>query len=231
MKLLLGDCLERLKEIEDKSIDFILTDPPYELDNHGGGQNKDLHRSLTDKHIDFISDGFDIELVFAQFERVMKVVNTCIFCSNKQVSKIMSYWESRGYSTTCLIWKKPNPIPFGNGKYVSDIEFIIYVRGKGATYNNLGMKEQSKVFEYSSPSSKKRIHPTEKPVELLEKLIRIHSKPGDVILDPFGGSGSTGEAALNNQRDIIIIEKNEDYFEGLKNRLEKYKFFSFDLEK
>jgi DNA modification methylase len=227
MKLLLGDCLDKLKELEDNSVDFVLTDPPYELDTHGGCQNKDLHRSLHDKHIDFISNGFDIENVFAELQRVMKVVNACIFCSNKQISKIMSYWESRGYSTTCLIWQKPNPIPFGNGKYVSDIEFIIYVRGKGATYNNLGIKEQSKVFNYSSPSSKKRIHPTEKPVELLERLIKIHSNTGDVVLDPFGGSGSTGEAALNNQRDIIIIEKNVEYFELIKSRLEKYKFFQF----
>ncbi len=227
MKLLLGDCLDKLKELEDNSVDFVLTDPPYELDNHGGGQNKDLHRSLTDKHIDFISDGFDVENVFAELQRIMKVINLCIFCSNKQVSKIMSYWESRGYSTTCLIWQKPNPIPFGNGKYVSDIEFIIYVRGKGATYNNLGIKEQSKVFNYSSPSSKKRIHPTEKPVELLERLIKIHSNTGDVVLDPFGGSGSTGEAALNNQRNIIIIEKDVEYFGLIKSRLEKYKFFQF----
>jgi site-specific DNA-methyltransferase (adenine-specific) len=225
MKLLLGDCLDKLKELDDNSVDFILTDPPYELDNHGGGQNKELHRSLSDKHIDFISDGFDVENVFAEFERVIKTVNMCIFCSNKQVSKIMSYWEARGYSTTCLIWHKPNPIPFGNGKYVSDIEFIIYVRGKGATYNNLGMKEQSKVFNYPSPSSKKRIHPTEKPVELLERLIKIHTNPNDVILDAFGGSGSTGEAALGNQRDVIIIEKNEEYFDLIKNRLDKYKFF------
>jgi DNA modification methylase len=225
MKLLLGDCLDKLKELDDNSIDFILTDPPYELDNHGGGQNVDLHRKLNEKHIDFISNGFDIDLVFSEFERVMKTVNACIFCSNKQISKIMSYWETKGYSTTCLIWQKPNPIPFGNGKYLSDVEFIIYVRGKGATYNNLGMKEQSKVFNYSSPSSKKRIHPTEKPVELLERLIRIHSNPNDVVLDTFGGSGSTGEAALNNQRDVIIIEKDETYFELIKNRLDKYKFF------
>lgn len=170
MKLLLGDCLDKLKELDDNSIDFVLTDPPYELDTHGGTQNKSLYRQLTDNHIDFISDGFDMDNVFVEMERVMKVVNACIFCSNKQLSKTMSYWETRGYSTTCLIWKKPNPIPFGNGKYVSDVEFIVYVRGKGATYNNLGIKEQSKVFEYTSPSSKQRIHPNRKTSKIIGTL-------------------------------------------------------------
>ena len=74
----------------------------------------------------------------------------------KKGSKIMNYWEQKKYSVTLLVWDKPNPIPFGNGKHISNLEFIVYVRGKGATFNNLGVNEQKKTFNYPSPSSSKR---------------------------------------------------------------------------
>jgi len=214
-----ADCLEAMKYIADKSIDFVCIDPPYELDNHGGVVNgHDLTRKLNrDKHINFISDGFDLNAVFAQIERVSKVMNMVCFCSNKQVSKIMNYWEQKKYSVTLLVWDKPNPIPFGNGKHISNLEFMVYVRGKGATFNNLGVAEQKKTFNYSSPSSSKRLHPTEKPIELLKRLIRLHTKEDDIILDCFAGSFTTAIACGNTNRNWICIEKDEKYCEiGIK---------------
>jgi site-specific DNA-methyltransferase (adenine-specific) len=214
-----ADCLQYFEKIENKSIDFVCIDPPYELDNHGGGQSKEMKRQLNDLHIDFISKGFDIEKVFDEIERVSKVMNMICFCSNKQVSKIMNYWEQKKYSVTLLVWDKPNPIPFGNGKHISNLEFMIYVRGKGATFNNLGVAEQKKTFNYPSPSSSKRLHPTEKPIELLERLIKLHTKENDIVLDCFAGSFSTAEACQRLNRKGIFIEiKNEYYQKGI-NRL------------
>ncbi len=216
-----ADCLDYMPTIQDKSIDFVCIDPPYELDNHGGVVNgHDLTRKLNrDKHINFISDGFDLNAVFSQIERVSKVMNMVCFCSNKQVSKIMNYWEQKKYSVTLLVWDKPNPIPFGNGKHISNLEFMVYVRGKGATFNNLGVNEQKKTFNYPSPSSSKRLHPTEKPIELLERLIKLHTKEDDIVLDCFAGSFSTADACKRLNRQCIAIELEKQYYDKGVNRL------------
>jgi site-specific DNA-methyltransferase (adenine-specific) len=216
-----ADSLDYMPTIQDKSIDFVCIDPPYELDNHGGVVNgHDLTRKLNrDKHINFISDGFDLNAVFSQIERVSKVMNMICFCSNKQVSKIMNYWEQKKYSVTLLVWDKPNPIPFGNGKHISNLEFMVYVRGKGATFNNLGVAEQKKTFNYPSPSSSKRLHPTEKPIELLERLIKLHTKEDDIVLDCFAGSFSTADACKRLNRKCIAIELEKEYYNKGVNRL------------
>lgn len=216
IKLINGNGYEEIKKLKSNSIDFVLIDPPYKLDTHGGiSDGHNLSRKLHENHINYISDGFDFS-IFSEFIRVLKVVNIVIFCSNKQVSEIMQYWETKGYSTTLLVWKKPNPIPFGNGKYVSDVEYMIYIRGKGATYNNIGVKDQSKVFEYPSPSSKVRIHPTQKPVELLKRLLKIHTNENQIVLDVFCGSGSCGIACKELNRHFIGIELDKEMFDKIK---------------
>lgn len=224
MQLINGEALEQLKLMSNKSIDFVCIDPPYELDNHGGGKNGFKDRKLVkDLHIEFISKGFDMENIFTEIERVSKIMNAIIFCSNKQVSKIMNYWEQKKYSVTLLVWQKPNPVPFANSKYISDLEFIIYVRGKNVVYNNTGYANQLKTYKYPAPSSKSRIHPTEKPIELLKRLLEIHSNKGDVVLDCFGGSFSTGLACQELERDFIGIEIDEDIFNSAKKRIEDIK--------
>ena len=215
-----ADSLDYMPTIQDKSIDFVCIDPPYELDSTGGKTiNEDLKRSLHNKHFEFCSNGFDIEKVFTEIERVSKVMNMVCFCSNKQVSKIMNYWEKKKYSVTLLVWDKPNPIPFGNGKHISNLEFMVYVRGKGATFNNLGVNDQKKTFNYPSPSSSKRLHPTEKPIELLERLIKLHTKEDDIVLDCFAGSFSTADACKRLNRQCIAIELEKEYYNKGVNRL------------
>lgn len=222
MDLINGEALEQLKMIPTKSIDFVCIDPPYELENHGGGKNGFKDRKLVnDLHIDFISKGFDMVNVFGEIERVSKTMNAIIFCSNKQVSKIMNYWENKKYSVTLLVWNKSNPIPLSNGKYISSLEFMIYVRGKKAIFNNTGYENQLKAFNYTAPSPKARIHPTEKPIELLKRLIEIHSNKGSVVLDCFGGSFSTGLACMELEREFIGIEIDEEIFNSAKKRLEE----------
>ena len=220
MNLINGEALEQLKLIPSKSVDFVCIDPPYELDNHGGGKTDFAQRKLVkDLHIDFISNGFEMEKVFTEIERVSRTMNMICFCSNKQVSKIMNYWEQKKYSVTLLVWQKSNPVPFGNGKYISDLEFMIYVRGKNAIYNNTGYANQLKTFNYPAPSSKSRIHPTEKPIDLLKRLIEIHSNKDSVVLDCFGGSFSTGLACMELEREFIGIEIDTEIFNSAKKRV------------
>lgn len=211
-KIYLGDCCEILPSLNIKA-DFVLTDPPYDQDNHGGGVSDMAQRKLNKAYIDFISGSFSMEQTFNHIARINNPINSVIFCSNKQVSTMMRYWEDKGFSATLLVWDKINPIPFGNGKYISNIEFMVYIRGTNSTYNNIGYNEQLKTFRYGVPSAKQRLHPTEKPITLLERLIRIHSNENDLIIDPFLGSGTTCLASKNLSRQSVGIEVEEKYCE------------------
>lgn len=219
-----GDCLEVMDKLIELGVkvDAIITDPPYELDNHGGGTTDLAQRKLVkDKHIDFISSGFNYDVVFNKMLKLCKIPNLLIFCSNKQVSKIMSFFENiKGLSTTLLVWNKTNPSPLCNGKHVSDLEFVVYVRGKGATFNNdVPFSYKKKLYTSPTVNSKGRFHPTQKPVELLQQYIKLHTNKDDVILDCFLGSASTGIASIIEDRKFIGIELDENYFNISKDRL------------
>ena len=134
----------------------------------------------------------------------------------------MTYFENKKLSTTLLVWNKTNPIPLCNGKHISDIEFIVYVRGKGAIFNNsVDINKKYKVKRFPTMSSKQRVHPTQKPNDLLEELIQLHSIENSVVLDCFAGSFSTGVACMNTGRKFIGIEVDEKYFEIGKSRMEE----------
>ena len=223
--LINGDCLEVMKGIEDDSIDLVCTDPPYELDNHGGGNTELAQRDLVKNlNIDFISKGFDINVVFGEFLRVCKIPNILIFCSNKQISKTMYYFEQRKLSVTLLVWNKTNPSPLCNGKHLSDVEFIVYVRGKGATFNNdVPFEYKKKVYTSSIVSNKKRLHPTQKSVNHIKQYIELHTIKNDIVFDTFMGSGSTCIACMNTNRKFIGIELNEKYYDISVNRINNIK--------
>lgn len=211
------DCFKIMDDMiyRGVKVDCIITDPPYEMDIHGGTRNNDFgtRKLVKDKHIDFICDGFDYEKCFSNMLKLCDIPNFLIFCSNNQVSKTMSFFENLNIPTTLLVWSKLNPIPFCFGKYVSDLEFIVYVHGSGSTFNNeADYSLKLKTKRYSSPSKKERIHPTQKPVALLSDFIKLHTKENDTIFDPFMGSGSTGVASLNNNRNFIGCEINKDFF-------------------
>lgn len=122
-----------------------------------------------------------------------------------------------------LRWEKSNPMPRNRDRrYIVDYEFALWVVKKGQwTFNRQDEKYQRPKFVYSIPNGKKRVHPTQKPIELMEELIKIHSNENDIVLDPFMGSGTTGVAALNLNRRFIGIELDDKYFDIAKNRLEE----------
>lgn len=224
-KITLGDSLEIIKKLPDKCIDLILTDPPYELNIHGGnGMGVFCERKLIKtKHIDFMAHGFDYDAYFEEFIRICKKVNIYIFCSNQQITKIMSYFEDKGYLVNLLVWHKTNAIPLVNKKYHSNAEFIICIREKGATFNNLSVAESTKVFSLPFPTNKDRFHPSEKPLNLFEILVKRKSNKGDLILDCFSGSGVTAVACKNLKRNFICIEKKQEFYDKSLQRLENSK--------
>lgn len=223
MTLLHGDCLELMKDIPDKSIDMVLTDPPYLVPPHGGGRKGLADRlSRIRDEIEFIAKDFDFESVFSEFLRVCKVPNFIIFCSNLQLGRTIVYFENKGLKVDALVWSKINPAPLGFNSYISDIEYIVYVHVEGSYFNNdapLDFKKKTKRYSIITNAMEK-YHPTQKPIDLMRELITVHSKENDVILDSFMGSGSTGVACKSLNRKFIGIELDDYYFNIAKQRIE-----------
>jgi DNA modification methylase len=132
----------------------------------------------------------------------------------------MSFFEQRDLPTTLLVWNKTNPIPFCNGKYLSDLEFIVYVHDKGATFNNdTPFEYKRKLYSSATVSKKNRLHTAQKPIELLTQYIKLSSHENNTILDCFMGSGSTGVVCIKNNRNFIGIEIDKNYFNVAKERI------------
>jgi site-specific DNA-methyltransferase (adenine-specific) len=219
-----ADCLEVLKKLEDNSVDLILTDPPYDIKNTKTGGKSQLNKSfqkindeIADKNL---TNGFDLQIL-DEMVRVCKNINIMLFCNKAQLPLYMDYFVTqRGCSFDLIKWVKTNAVPTYSNKMLSDTEYCFYARKGG--YCNPENYEDAKTL-YQSPINRKDKnlygHPTIKPVPLLEKLIRNCSKEGQVILDPFMGSASTCEAALNLNRKFIGVELDNGYFETARNRI------------
>ena len=139
------------------------------------------------------------------------------FCSNKQISDIMSYHQAKGRSTNLLIWHKTNAAPFANGVWRGDIEYCVHAKDSGAVFVG-NAEEKKKVSEF--PIVVDSAHPTVKPLPLIAKYIRICSKSGQTVLDPFAGSGTTGIASVKLGRKFVGIEIEPKYFDIACKRIQ-----------
>lgn len=123
-----------------------------------------------------------------------------------------------------LTWHKTNPIPTGNNKYLSDTEYILFFREKGVgLFGNYHTKKKYYVTQTNKEDKDKYGHPTIKPLFILENLIINSSHEGDLILDPFMGSGSTAVASLNQGRHFIGYEIDDTYFNIATQRIAEAK--------
>lgn len=208
-----GDCTELLKRIPDGSIDLVVTDPPYLIKTSGAGIYKQADKQYV-KQLDNMKDGLS-EDILDELVRAMKKINIYLFCSQKQIIPFLKYFvEKRNCNWNLLCWHKTNPVPACGNKYLTDTEFILFFREKGV---RVGGEFSTKRTYYVTPlnqSDKKRYgHPTIKPVEIIQNLIINSSQRGDTVVGPFMGSGTTGVACVNTNRDFIGFELDERYFE------------------
>ena len=231
VKLYNDDCINVLKNIKDKSIDLICTDIPYELENHGGTSSALATRCAKMRDsVEFMANGIDYNKVFSEFIRVCKIPNMIIFCSNMQIGKIITFFNDRNLKTELLVWNKLNPAPLCNGKYISDLEYIIYVHDKGSCFNNDAPYEfKHKCKNYPIVVSNDKVHPTQKPLKLIEELVVLHSLENQVVLDSFMGSGTCGMVCVAKNRNFIGIEIDENYFKIAQNRINELNGGIFDL--
>ena len=217
MKLIQGDCLSEIKNIESESIDCIITDPPYKVIS--GGQTRTAKAFFKGKWKNdgkiFKHNDVDFNNAFIdELYRVMKNQSHIYFFTNfLNLNKFLTLFEqSNFYIHNLLVWEKKAVV---NRWYLKNAEYVIFAKkGKAKSINNKGSKT---IHKFNVPKDKQ--HPTQKPVELLEFYIKNSTNEGDIILDMFMGSGSTGIAAMNTNRNFIGIEKDEKYFAIAKNRM------------
>lgn len=241
INLLLGDCLEKMKSIPDNSVNLILCDLPYGVTKCKWDTQipfdelwKEYDRILTDNGnaILFSSGNFTLDLILSnqkwyKYKLVWK----------KNVPTGMSsakYRPMKYYEEICVFSKNRgvyNPIMkerVGVGKacynydhYCGKSNHVEYEKIKKRYHPDL--VQPSDILEFNVvPNRSGKLHPTQKPTELLEYLIKTYSNEGDTILDNCMGSGSTGEACLTTNRHFIGIEKDVTYFEVAKKRLEDF---------
>lgn len=209
--LLNGDCLELMKNIPDGSVDFTLTDIPYDEVNRKSNGLRNLDKGVADKCT------FDLVEFLDEVYRVTSN-SICIFCGREQFSTIYGYFARKRGTVRPIVWEKSNPSPM-NGQYIylSGVELAVWFKKSGAKTFNAHCKNT--VFKY--PNGKSKLHPTEKNHALLNELILDNTNYGDIVFDPCMGSGAHGLVSIINNRNFIGIELDTNYFNIANARIEE----------
>lgn len=209
------DSYKAIKDIPDKSIDCIYTDVPYLMPNSrgaSGGFMSDRVNRVSNKELSTMDMGLDYSIL-EDFLRISKTLNIYIWCNKFMINDLLSFFISNGcVKYEIMFWGKDNPIPMTNNVWLSDVEYCLWF-GETKTKLNDGYELKSKF--YTSPINKKDKelykHPTIKPLDLVKRHILHTTQKGDLIFDPFHGSGTVGEACRDLGRDFIAFEIDEKY--------------------
>jgi site-specific DNA-methyltransferase (adenine-specific) len=218
-KVLHGSCFEWLPQIEDGSVDLLLTDPPYNV-----SQKSNFH-TMGRKGVDFgeWDKGFDqSEWLELACKKIKKTGSILVFNDYKNIGFMKNVLDNNGFIIKeLLIWKKANPMPRNRDRlYVTSIEVALWaVKGKGWAFNRQRGTYENGIFESPIVNHKQRKHPTQKPLSVIEEMIKIHTNENDVVLDCFLGSGTTAVACTNTNRNFIGIEKEWEYCEIANERI------------
>ena len=226
-KLINKDCIETMERLieEENTFDLIITDPPY------GINYKTNHRK--DKNHDFcstIENDEDTEISRKALPLLYKLLKDggamYLFTQDSVLAETLNLVEESGFKLkNILVWDKGNWSAGDlKGAYGKRTEFIIYAVKGRHILNPIGdTKRHNNILKFSRVVGKKQVHQNQKPVDLLEFLIKKSSDEGDWVFDPFMGSGSTGVAASNIDRNFYGIELDEKYFDIAKDRIYEWR--------
>ena len=221
-RLICDDCLNVLRSLGDSSIDLIVTDPPYPTTSRGNAGNSGgmLQKEINKKGQVFTHNDIDCSKYAPEFYRVLKDGSHCYVMTNhKNLIHMLNVFTDCGFHfIKSLIWDKKNKIM--GQYYMSQFEYILFFRkGRGVKINDCGTSDILSVPNAKiKDSNGENLHDTEKPVELMQILIKNSSQEGDIVLDPFMGICSTGIACKNINRRFIGVELDEKYFNIAKER-------------
>ena len=212
------DCLEGFKLIPDKSVDLVVTDPPYLIKSIKGGgfiKNRPYKKDLDNDLI----EGFP-ESILDELCRIMKKINIYVWCSKEQIAWLLNYFQAKGANIDVLTWHKTNPTPACNNNYLPDTEYIVFAREKGVKiYGTYQTKKKYYITPINTKDKKLYNHPTVKPLEIIQNFIINSSLEGEIVLDPFMGSGTTAIACIKTNRNYIGFELLEEYCKIAEKRI------------
>ena len=199
-------------------VNCIITDIPYNECNRQSNGLRKLDKDKADV------GGFDIiDLTKNLCDKTKGSIY--MFCGINQVSTIRQTMMNEGLSTRIIVWEKTNPSPMnGNKIWLSGIELCVFGKKSKATFN---LHCKNTVLRY--PCGVNKIHPTQKPIALMSYIVNASTKEGDIVLDPFMGSGTTAIACIREKRNFIGFEKSEEYWrksmERIRNELSQQTLF------
>ena len=240
-----GDCVAALEALPDKSVDLIFADPPYNLQLGGALHRPD--QSLVDA-CDDEWDQFASFEAYDAFTRAWLLACRRVLKPHGTIWVIGSYHNIFRVGATLqdldfwilndIVWRKTNPMPnFKGRRFQNAHETMIWAsrdpKAKGYTFNYEAMKAANDDVQMRSDwlfpicsggerlkgADGKKAHPTQKPEALLARILMASSKPGDIVLDPFFGSGTTGAVAKRLGRNFVGIEREQDYIDAASARI------------
>jgi DNA modification methylase len=202
------DCLTGLEHIPDMSVDLVLTDPPYGISKELNCKGKRLGSTAK---LDFNFgewDTFSKEWFHVATKKTKGWMMS--FCAKKDVGFFIDTLEKSGFiAVDVLVWQKPDPVPLNaKSRFLNAWEAVVIGKRPGSTWNST---YEHNIIKCQAPKGKNRFHPTQKPVELIKKLIELSTNEGDLVLDPFMGSGTTAVACIESKRNYIGFELSKNY--------------------
>jgi len=248
-KVILGDALKVLRKLPEEFVDMIFMDPPYFLQLPNKKLKRwtvktevDAVNDDWDKFASFEEYDNFIKNILTELKRVMKPNATIwVIATYHSIFRIGKIMQDLGFwILNDVHWVKTNPMPNWLGvRFTNATETLIWAvkdkKAKKYTFN----KDLAKEFgigkvganvwvlpicsgkERLKDENGKRLHSTQKPIELLKRVILTSTKKGDLILDPVAGTGTTGYVAKTLKRDFVMIEVNENYIKGIVERFRK----------
>jgi DNA modification methylase len=205
----------------NERVAMIFQDPPYNVDYANTAKDKlrGTNRPILN---DNLGDGFQ-DFLLAAFKPALARCNGAVYVamSSSELDTLQAAFRAAGGKwSTFIIWAK-NTFTLGRSDYQRQYEPILYGWPEGATRHWCGDRDQGDVWHFNKPRVND-LHPTMKPVELVERAIRNSSRPGDVVLDPFGGSGTTLIAAEKSGRQARLIELDPKYVDVIVRRWQEW---------
>ena len=228
------DCVSGMNDLiaHNVFVDLIIADPPYVISRESNFHTmKDRKNARTGTSFGSWDEEFDnTDWIHASFKLLKDGGSLIVFNDFKKVSDVISIATTAGFEfKDVIVWEKTNPMPRNRERrYIPSLELMIwFVKKKHAkwVFNRQDDPYQSPVIRCASESGGafKRFHPTQKPIKLIEKLIKIHSNEGDLVLDPFMGSGTTAIASINTKRNYTGFELDSHYYNVLSDRIDTIK--------
>lgn len=214
-----GDCLDIMAEMEYNSVDCIVTDPPYFIPAKHYSTRKEFKRNFADLGV---MDSW-FKVVFKEFKRILKDTGTIyMFCDGQ--SYPLFYWHTYHFAKSVkpLIWDKMTSINGYGWRHQHEI--IMWAEMPKREKIPTG---DGDVIKCRAVKVNDRIHPAQKPIELLKRLIEKSTEEGQIVFDPFAGSGTTIEACKQTNRKYIGVELSDDYYSNGFEKTEAGGLFSF----